>query len=157
MKNYALLFLLAVFVFGTACNNGDDDNGVILSGYDKMVDKNFRLVGIEISANGQIIANGSNLLDCEKDNVNRYESSGTAFTRFGAMRCDPNEPVEDSYFWSLISNESKLILDYSGPSLRVYNILTNDGSRLTLERYTIEDIDNDGTQESIRTITWYSR
>lgn len=149
--------MLAI-VFGTACKDDDDGgNGASLSGFDKIINRNFRIIDLEVRSNGVIIADGRDLLNCELDNFNRYESSGTAITNYGLLKCDPNEPNEESYFWSLISNDTKLILDYGGPSLRVYNIILNDGSRLILERYTIEDIDNDGTLESIQTTTVYTR
>ena len=156
MKNYLFLFLLGCFIFGTACNN-DDDNArePEPTGYERIVDKNFRLTDLVIRANGIIIADSRDLLACELDNVNRYENTGTAITNYGALRCDTLEPNEDFYFWTLISNDSKLILDYGGPNLRVFNIILNDGSRLVLERFTIEDVDGDGTQESVQTTTTY--
>ncbi|MBL4710577.1 MAG: hypothetical protein JKY48_19285 [Flavobacteriales bacterium] len=158
MKNRILLFLLIAFVSGTACKDDDDGgNGAPPSGYDLIINKNFRIVDQEVKANGSIIADGRDLLNCELDNLDRYESSGTASTRFGILKCNANEPNEQFYFWSLISEDTKLILDHGGPSLSVYNILVNNGSRLVLERYTIEDINNDGSPESIQTTTFYTR
>ena len=60
-------------------------------------------------------------------------------------------------FWTLISNDAKLILDYGGSKVQVYNIIVNDGRNLVLERFTIEDVDNDGTQESVQTRLTYAR
>ena len=60
-------------------------------------------------------------------------------------------------FWTLISNDAKLILDYGGSNVQVYNIIVNDGRNLVLERFTIEDVDNDGTQESVQTRLTYAR
>tara|TARA_R110000868_G_scaffold384650_1_gene652183 strand:+ start:568 stop:1044 length:477 start_codon:yes stop_codon:yes gene_type:complete len=157
MKNHLFLFLLVAIVFGTSCQNDDDGDDVVLSGYDRIVDKNFRITDVEVRANGIILADRSFVFDCEKDDVTRYESSGTATTRYGVLKCDPNEPNEEFYFWTLISNDTKLILDYGGPNLRVYNIILNDGRTLILERFTIEDVDNDGTQESVQTRLTYSR
>jgi len=156
MKNQTLFLLAIVFIFGTACNN-DDDGDVILSGYDRIVDKNFRITNAEVRANGVILADRSTVFDCERDDVTRYERSGNATTRYGALKCSPDEPNEELYFWTLISNDTKLILDYGGPNLLVYNILLNDGRNLIIERFSIEDVDNDGTQESVQTRLTYSR
>jgi len=41
--------------------------------------------------------------------------------------------------------------------VQVYNIIVNDGRNLVLERFTIEDVDNDGTQESVKTRLTYAR
>ncbi|MDB4060660.1 hypothetical protein N9515_01720 [Vicingaceae bacterium] len=41
--------------------------------------------------------------------------------------------------------------------MQVYNIIVNDGRNLVLERFTIEDVDNDGTQESVQTRLTYAR
>tara|TARA_B110000046_G_scaffold15690_3_gene15077 strand:- start:10328 stop:10804 length:477 start_codon:yes stop_codon:yes gene_type:complete len=157
MKNHFLLFLLTAFIFGTSCRNDDDGDNDALSGYEKIVDKNWRLTGAEVRANGIILANRSLVFDCERDNVTRYESSGTATTRYGVLKCDPTEPNEEFYFWTLISNDAKLILDYGGPNVQVYNNIVNDGRNLVLERFTIEDVDNDGTQESVQTRLTYAR
>ena len=73
------------------------------------------------------------------------------------LLCDPSEPSEEFYFWTLISNDTKLILDFGGPNLSVYNIILNDGRNLILERFTIEDVDNDGSQESVQTRLTYAR
>ena len=136
MKNHFLLFLLTAFIFGTSCRNDDDGDNDALSGYEKIVDKNWRLTGAEVRANGIILANRSLVFDCERDNVTRYE---------------------EFYFWTLISNDAKLILDYGGPNVQVYNNIVNDGRNLVLERFTIEDVDNDGTQESVQTRLTYAR
>tara|TARA_B110000503_G_scaffold138751_1_gene225564 strand:+ start:343 stop:819 length:477 start_codon:yes stop_codon:yes gene_type:complete len=157
MKNHLFLFVIIAIVFGSSCKNNDEGDDVVLSGYDRIVDKNFRITDVEVRANGIILADRSFVFDCERDNITRYESSGTATTRYGALKCDPNEPNEEFYFWTLISNDAKLILDYGGPNLRVYNIILNDGRNLILERFTIEDVDNDGTQESVQTRLTYSR
>lgn len=157
MKNQFFLFLILAIAFGTSCKNDDDGDDVVLSGYDRIVDRNFRIVDAEVRANGVILLDRSRVFDCEQDNVNRYESSGTATTRYGVLKCDPNEPNDEIYFWTLISNDSKLILDYNGPNLQVYNLILNDGRNLILERFTIEDVDNDGTQESVQTRLTYVR
>ncbi len=157
MRNQILLFIISVITIGTSCNNDDDGDNVVLSGYDRIVDKNFRMTDVEVRANGIILASRSFVFECEKDNVNRYESSGTAITQYGLLKCDPNEPNEEFYFWSLISNDTKLILDYGGPNLTVFNIIVNDGRNLIIERYSIEDVDNDGTQESVQTVVTYAR
>jgi|GEM_PF-6431473 len=157
MKYQFFLFLIIAIVSGTSCQSDDDGNNVVLSGYDRIVDKNFRITNAEVRANGIILADRSSVYECERDNINRYESSGTATTRYGILKCDPNEPNEEFYFWTLISNDTKLILDYGGPNLRVFNILVNDSRTLILERFSIEDVDNDGTQESVQTKLTYSR
>ena len=89
MNNRILILLFVSLVFGSACNNDDDANDVVLSGYDRIVDKNFRLVDAEVRANGIILQNRSVVFDCEKDNVTRYESSGTASTRYGTFTLRP--------------------------------------------------------------------
>jgi len=119
MKNHFLIFLLIAFTFGTSCRNDDDGDNDALSGYERIADKNFRLTAAEVRANGIILANRSIVFDCERDNVTRYERSGTATTRYGVLKCDPNEPNEEFYFWTLISNDAKLILDYGGPNVQV--------------------------------------
>ena len=157
MKNQILLFLISAITIGPSCNNDDNGDNVVLSGYDRIVDKNFRITDAEVRANGIILADRSTVFECERDNITRYESSGTAYTQYGVLKCDSSEPNEEFYFWSLISNDTKLILDYGGPNLIVYNIIINDGRNLILERYSIEDVDNDGTQESVQTILTYTR
>jgi hypothetical protein len=157
MKIKLTLFFLSALVFGSSCRNDDDGNQNLLSGYERIVDKNYSLRDVEVRANGVILFDRSTVFECERDNINRYESSGTATTRYGLLRCDPNEPNEEFYFWTLISNDSKLILDYNGPNVLVYNIIVNDGRNLVLERFSIEDVDNDGTLESVQSRFTYVR
>ena len=157
MKIKLALFFLSAIVFGSSCRNDDDGNQNLLYGYERIVDKNFSLRDVEVRANGVILFDRSTVFECERDNINRYESSGTATTRYGLLRCDPNEPNEEFYFWTLISNDSKLILDYNGPNVLVYNIIVNDGRNLVLERFSIEDVDNDGTLESVQSRFTYVR
>ena len=157
MKTKLILFFVSAILFGSSCNNDDDANDNNLSGYERIVDKNFSLRDVEVRANGVIQNDRSFVFDCERDNINRYESSGTAITRYGLLQCDPNEPVEEFYFWSLITNDTKLILDYNGPNVLVYNILVNDGRNLVLERYSIEDVDGDGNLESVQSRFTYVR
>ena len=157
MKIKLTLFFLSALVFGSSCRNDDDGNQNLLSGYERIVDKNYSLRDVEVRANGVILFDRSTVFEYERDNINRYESSGTATTRYGLLRCDPNEPNEEFYFWTLISNDSKLILDYNGPNVLVYNIIVNDGRNLVLERFSIEDVDNDGTLESVQSRFTYVR
>ena len=157
MKIKLTLFFLSALVFGSSCRNYDDGNQNLLSGYERIVDENYSLRDVEVRANGVILFDRSTVFECERDNINRYESSGTATTRYGLLRCDPNEPNEEFYFWTLISNDSKLILDYNGPNVLVYNIIVNDGRNLVLERFSIEDVDNDGTLESVQSRFTYVR
>lgn len=157
MKIKLTLFFLSALVFGSSCRNDDDGNDNALSGYERIVDKNFSLRDVEVRANGVILFDRSTVFECERDNINRYESSGTATTRYGLLKCNPNEPNEEFYFWTLISNDSKLILDYNGPNVLVYNIIVNDSRNLVLERFSIEDVDNDGTLESVQSRFTYVR
>lgn len=152
-KIYFPLFII-VLLFTQACRN-DDDNQANLSGFDRISDKDFVLTDFWMRANGITVSTYRDLFDCEVDNITRYESSGTAICDEGLLKCDPIEPQVITYFWSLISNDSKLIVDFGGPNLDVFNILLNDGNLLILESFTIEDIDGDGREESIiRTFTY---
>ena len=98
MKKIFWLFLLTVFIFGTSCRNDDDGDNDALSGYKRIVNKNFKHTSAEVRANGIILANRSLVFDYERDNVTRYESSGIATTRYGVLKCDPTEPNEEFYF-----------------------------------------------------------
>ena len=49
-------------------------------------------------ANGVTINTFRDLLDCEIDDITRYESSGTAISDEGALRCNPNDPQTITFF-----------------------------------------------------------
>lgn len=150
-----LYFYLFIVIAMTQACRSDDDNQNNLSGFDRISDKNFVLTDFWMRANGVTISTYRDLLDCDVDNITRYESSGTAISDEGALLCDPNDPQTITFFWTLISNDSRLIVDFGGPNLDVFNILLNDGNRLILESFTIEDIDGDNREESvIRTFTY---
>lgn len=156
MKNRILLFVCSVIFFGSSCNSDDDDN-VVLSGFDRMVDKNYRITDLLVESRRIVFYDSRDLLACELDDTYRFESSGTASTRSGALKCNPTEPNEELYFWTLISNDTKLIIDRNGLNVEEYDIVLNDGIRLVLIDYNIEDIDNDGQEEEVQTTTTYTR
>ena len=154
MKKLYFLLLIAVVLFTQACQS-DDDNQDNLSGFERISDRDFVLTDFLVRANGAPINTFRDLLDCDIDNITRYESSGAAISEEGLLKCDPQDPQTITFFWTLISNDSKLIVDFGGPNLDVFNILLNDGNRLILESFTIEDIDGDNREESIiRTFTY---
>src|SRR5688500_11170001 len=49
-------------------------------------------------------------LDCFKDNIYTFHSSGTRKMNEGASKCDPGDPQTESSTWQLTNNDSDLNL-----------------------------------------------
>lgn len=105
-----------------------------------MCGKNFTISDFTFIQNGVTIATGldTNFYPaCQQDNIERFETDGSLAFDEGATKCDPTDPQTEAGTWAFYDSETKLIFE-PGPDADTLNIITNNGTVLTLGGSFIE-------------------
>ena len=151
----AALFFLGLFTLD-ACKV-DDDNSLDSITAQALSNKNFFYSDYKVSANSVTITTFGSLDPCFRDDFYRFNLDGSGYISDNANQCDSLAPLTSEFFWALLSNDTKLVIDYGASSVDVYNILLNNGNTLKLENNRQEDIDNDGDNENVTTTITLTR
>ncbi|MDB4062430.1 BACON domain-containing protein, partial [Vicingaceae bacterium] len=107
---------------------------------EKLCGKNFIISDFTVIQNGVTIITGldTNIYPaCQQDNIQRFETDGSLAFDEGATKCDPTDPQTEAGNWAFYDSETKLIFD-PGPDADTLNIITNNGTVLTLGGSFIE-------------------
>ena len=142
LLKYSLIALISIALF--SCEKDDDDTAQITpatpTNTEKLCGKNFIVTDFTTIVNGDTIMTGldTNSFDaCDLDDITRFETSGIYTDDSGAIKCDTTEPQILYGTWEFYDSETKLIFD-KGPDGDTLNIITNDGTVLTLGNSYIE-------------------
>ena len=80
------------------------------------------------------------MLPCEKDNFEVYGANGIVVTNEGPTKCDPSDPQTWTATWSLIANDTKILIDgvdeytideLTETTLKLRSTFTEDGVTYT--------------------------
>lgn len=151
MKNFfktsAILFISISLLSITSCKKDDDDDSKpAASEKSKLTNKNFKLTDAAITLNGTAIFTYADLDACSKDDLTKFLDDLTGTIDEGPTKCDPADPQQTSFTWSLVSNDKQLRIDDTG-DITVYDIKINNGTVLKIE---FNDLDNDYTGDGIK-------
>lgn len=152
----SLAILLLCLMSLSACQT-DDDNDLESITAQALANKNFFYTDYKVSANSVTITTFATLDPCFRDDFYRFNLDGSGYISDNTNRCDSIAPPRTEFFWALLSNDTKLVIDYGGSNVDVYNILINNGSTLKLESNRQEDVDNDGDNENVTTTITLTR
>lgn len=124
-KTFCSLALLILFV--TACSKKDKAP----SKSDLLTSGNWKLS----AADSDDDANGTyevdvfaTFLDCFKDNIFTFRSTGQLELDEGPTKCDPLDPQTESVSWQLTNNDANLVVDGD-----TYDILELSNSTLSIK------------------------
>ncbi len=163
MKSINKLYYILPVCFGlltfSSCKDDDDDSSTpaatAQTATQKLTGKDFLITNYSYVIDNVEEFDFTDFDDCDKDDITRFEASGTVTFDDGVEKCDPTDPQTETYSWAFLSNETKLVLDYGDGDIETYDILINDGTTLKLEARVAEDLDGDMMDEdTIETLTF---
>jgi hypothetical protein len=139
---YSLIALISISLF--SCEKDDDNNTgpitPVQTNTENLCGKNFVISNFTFKVNGATILSG---LDtsfyplCEQDDIIRFETNGIVTIKDGANICDAADPLNETSTWAFYDSETKIIFE-PGPDADTNDIITNDGTVLTLGSREIE-------------------
>lgn len=151
-----LLFLIPTLLISSCKEDDDSDDlpkssSTSLSAKQKMTNKNFKYVEYNYSIDGVTFSTLNDFQDCQKDDITTFLDDGTYTYDDNTNRCSTSSPKVITANWSLIDDDTKLVLEGESPQ----TILINDGTTLKLNFVQMVDIDSDGTLEENSFTTTY--
>lgn len=103
---------------------------------ERLTGKNFKLVSLTVQPGlfGGETDLYSQMPDCEKDNIFRYDTPNIFKQDEGAAKCDTNAPQTETGTWVWNTDETIITTVFKGETVS-YKVLTNDGNTLKV-KYT---------------------
>ena len=87
-----------------------------------------------VTINPGIVVGGVTITDlfllmqaCQKDDTRKFNTGGSGVMDEGVSKCDPTDPQTTPFTWSLISSDSKLVMN-DGSGADTTNVVQLDGS-----------------------------
>ena len=144
IKYLGLISLATLLIFG-ACSKKDDDNPpektkteLLTAGFWKVT---AMTVDPGINFGGTIITDFyAQMLDCQKDDLTKFETNGKITDDEGATKCDPNDPqTTNNGSWVLSADGKSITISYPGDDPITFDISTLDETTLKGVFTIIED------------------
>jgi len=86
-----------------------------------------------LGVNDTTTSERANWMPCELDNKITFLTAATCQFDEGPVKCDAADPQTESFPWSLLTNDTQMVLD--GDTLNIY---VNDGTRLEFGQTMVE-------------------
>lgn len=150
MKLKYIPFILIPILTFTGCLDDDDNNEDNITAQ-TISNKNYSYADYKVSANSVTLTTYASLDPCFRDDFYRFNLDGSGYVSDNIDRCDSIAPQRSEFFWALLSNDTKIVIDYGAADVEVYNILIVNGDTFKIESNTQRDVDNDGDNESVTT------
>lgn len=144
-KTTAILFVSISLLTISSCKKEEDKPTPAPTEKTKLTNKDFKLTDANITFNGVSIFGYSDIDACSKDDLTKFLDDLTGTIDEGPTKCDPSDPQQTSFTWSLVSSDKQLRIDDDG-DITVYDIKINNGTTLKIE---FNDVDNDYTGDGL--------
>ncbi len=148
-KTSALLFISISLLTISSCKKEDNkDSKPAATTKAKLTNKDFKLTDANLSVNTITVLSYADLDACEVDNLTKFMDDLTGTIDEGPTKCDPADPQQTSFVWSLVTNDTQLRIDDNG-DISVLDIKINNGTTLKLEQIETGYFDNDSIIDNI--------
>ena len=145
IKYLGLISLATLLVFGSCSKDNDEDNPPAKTKTELLTAGFWKVTAITIDPGiifGTTVITDfyAQLLDCEKDDLMKFETNGKITDDGGATKCDPNDPQTTSEgTWVFSANGESVTVSYPGDDPVSFEIITLNETTLSGVFTVIED------------------
>jgi hypothetical protein len=145
MKSKSLLLLVLPFVmYVSGCNKKAEDEPVPADRTSILTSGTWRFTSMYETWEENGTSKSEEVLpSCVADNFYSFSSEGLGFWDNGALKCDPSDPQQQNFNWSLSDNDTKL----------TFGDLTLEILEMTNTQFRVRRIYNDGDEADVLMVT----
>lgn len=151
------LFLPIILIFSlSSCQKEDNDPPNLPTEKSKLINKQFKLTDYKIIVNGNTYATINDLNTCSLDDLTTYKADNTTVKDAGQIKCNPQDPQQITFTYSINENIKQLIIHEIADTL-YYTIKNNNGESFLLEHLEIDDFDSNGKMDTVMELKTYTK
>ena len=146
-KTFALILLSTSLLTLNSCSKDEEEAPEQVTVKSKITGRDWKTTDYSVTVNGSAIITYADFDACVKDDITRFLNDFTGTVDEGSTKCDPGDPQQTAFTWTLVSSDTQIRYEDSG-DITVYNIKINNGTTLKLEYEEVGDFDGDGSNDT---------